>query len=176
MEADSDGRLVFHLTRPVPYFMALVALPPYFPQHPDLAATDQPVPFPDQIIGNGPYSLESFDVHERIVLKATRPTTRPQPATETIVLQNFARSEDLRDALRAHEIDLAWRALYLGHLIELEGTEGLQVVEVPSTRVFYLYFNHDREPFDDPAAREAVTLLIEREPALRTCSEATSPH
>ncbi len=167
VEAASDGRLVFRLTRPVPYFLALLALPPYFPQHPTLAASEQPVPFPDQIIGNGPYSLESFELHERIVLKAN-PAYQlgPQPATETIILRSFARSEALRDALRAHAIDMAWRALFLGHILELEGTGGLQVVDVPSTRVFYLYFNHDREPFDDPAAREAVTLLIEREPAL----------
>jgi peptide/nickel transport system substrate-binding protein len=164
VEADDDGRLVFHLTRPVPYFLALVALPPYFPQHPDLARMEQPQPFPDGLTGNGPYTLDSFEVRERIVLRANPAyTLGPQPATDTIVLQYFPRSEDLREALRSHEIDLAWRALYLGHLIELEGTTGLQVVEVPSTRVFYLYLNHDREPFDDPAAREGVTLLIERD-------------
>jgi ABC-type transport system substrate-binding protein len=162
--ANADGQLVFTLTRPVPYFLALVSLPPYFPQHPDLVSQEQPQPFPEAVIGNGPYTLDHFDVRTEIVLKANPAyALGPQAQTGTIILRNFAHSEDLREALRSHEIDLAWRALYLEHLRELENLDGLQLVEVPSTRVFYLFLNHDREPFDDPAAREAVTLLIKRD-------------
>jgi ABC-type transport system substrate-binding protein len=165
VEAAESGELVFTLTRPVPYFLALVSLPPYFPQHPDLASTDQPQPFNEIQTGNGPYLLAEFTIRDQIVLQANPDYAYgPQAQTPTIVLRRYERSLDLREALRNHEIDIAWHALFAGHLIELEteAPEGLHFIEQPSTRVFYLYFNPAREPFDDPSAREAITLLIER--------------
>jgi ABC-type transport system substrate-binding protein len=167
MEAAESGDLVFTLTRPVPCFMALVALPPYFPQHPDLTRTDRAQPTGTGMIGNGPYQLAEFTPGEQIVLHANPAyTLGPPPATPVIVLRRYDRSEDLRNAIRAHTIDVAWRALFTGHLIELEtdAPNGLQFVETPSTRVFYMLFNRDREPFSEPSAREAITLLVERAP------------
>ncbi|MBN1680391.1 MAG: hypothetical protein JW966_08855 [Anaerolineae bacterium] len=164
VEATADGKLVFQLTRPVPFFLGLVSLPPYAPQHPTLAAAQQPVPFPDAIIGNGPYLLDSFDVGDTLVLKANPAyDLGPQPATSTIVLQRFERSQDLRDAVRDHIVDMAWRALFLGDVDQLVTIDGLNLVEIPSTRVFYLHMNHDTEPCDDPLVREAVTLLLDRD-------------
>ncbi len=164
VEASENGELVFHLKSPVPYFLGLLALPPYFPQHPALISSDQPVPLPDQVIGNGPYVLERYDYRTEYVLQANPSyTLGPAPVTSTIILKGFNRSQDLREALRAHQIDLAWRSLFLGDLINLDGTEGLNIVKVPSTRVFYAYMNHDLEPFDDPLVREAITVLLSRQ-------------
>lgn len=168
VEASPGGELVFHLAQPVPFFLKLLALPPYFPQHPTLAAADRAQPFADQgLIGNGPYLLSRFDVHTRIVLKVNpRYTLGPPPATATIVIKAYARSQDLRDALRNHEIDLAWRALLLDHVLQLKDNPHLKVVESPSTRVFYLYLGQAREPADDPLVRQAITLLVDRQGAI----------
>ncbi|NLX11504.1 MAG: hypothetical protein GXY36_17810 [Chloroflexi bacterium] len=158
-----DDTLVYQLKVPVPYFLGLLALPPYFPMHPTLAATGQPQPL-EPVIGNGPYLLDSFAVRDQIVLKAN-PDYQfgPAPATETIVLRYYARSQDLRDAVRRREVDLAWRALFLPDVQALETVEGLNVIDQPGTRVFYLYMNHDLEPTDDPLVREALTLLLSRQ-------------
>ena len=165
--AASDGTLVFTLKQPLPYFLALVALPPYFPQHPTLAATDRPQPYAENLIGNGPYALESFQVRDSIVLTANPTyTLGPQPATPRIVLLYFDRSQALRDAMRTHAIDIAWRGMYQGHLAQLEGLDGITVLDVPSTRVFYMYLGEDREPTDDPLVREGITLLVNRQPAI----------
>jgi peptide/nickel transport system substrate-binding protein len=168
VEASNQGELIFHLVQPVPFFLELIALPPYFPQHPTLAAQDRAQPFAEQgVIGNGPYLLERFDVRQQIVLQANPAyNLGPQPATATIILKNFARSQDLRDALRDHQIDLAWRTLLLDHLLELQEESRLQVVETPSTRVFYLYMGQSREPTDDPLVRQAITLMIDRQAAV----------
>lgn len=169
VQAEDDLTLIFKLTRPVPFFLELVSLPPYFPQHPDLAALDTPDPFVREgLIGNGPYLLETFSVRDQIVLRANPDYAHgPLPLTDTIVLRYYARSQDLRNAVMAHEVDMAWRALLLGHYIQLEtaGIDGLTFVERPSTHVFYMYMGQTREPTDDPLVREALTALIEREPA-----------
>ncbi len=163
----SDRRtLAFTLTRPVPYFLALVALPPYFPQHPSLAAEPLARPFADGLIGNGPYTLEAFDVGEQIVLRANPAyALGDPPLSERIVLRRYARSQDLRDALLAHEVDVAWRALLVEHLLQVQDVDGLRVYDVPSTRVFYLYLGQNHEPTDDPLVREALTVLISRQEA-----------
>ncbi len=169
VRATDRRTLVFTLTRPVPYFLALVALPPYFPQHPSLAAEPLPRPFADGLIGNGPYLLEAFDVGRQIVLR-TNPnyTLGAPPLTETVVLRRYARSQDLRDALLAHEVDVAWRALLTEHLLQVQGVEGLRVYDVPATRVFYLFLGQNHEPTDDPLVREALTALIARQEAAET--------
>jgi len=165
VEAAAPDVLVFRLTRPVPYFLALVSLPPYFPLHPDLASTDHPQPFNDAQIGNGPYLLDDFTVRDHIVLQANPGYAYGPPArTQTIILRRYERSQDLRDALLNRDIDIAWRSLVVDHLVELEtgAPENLQFIERPSTRVFYMMFNPQREPFDDPSVRKAITLLLER--------------
>lgn len=167
VEAAENGQLVYHLVRPVPFFLALLSLPPYFPMHPDLAAADLEQPFTGEKIGNGPYLLENFEVRREIVLKANPDYAfGPPPATETIILKRYEKAVDLRNAFEQHEIDIAWRTLFMGHLFELEQMDGVQVVEKPSTRVFYIVMSQNREPTDDPLVRQAVTLLIERDTAI----------
>ncbi len=186
-EATPDGELVFQLKRPVPYFLALLALPPYYPVHPDMP-DDEPRSYPrsaGDLIGNGPYKLERFTLGEELVLTANEAyTLGPQPATPTIALQRYQRSQDLRNAIRDHQIDIAWRALLKGHTVELvdAAIEGLNVRQIPSTRVFYLYMNHSKAPYQDDTStsvtdentrpfsifgvRQAVTLLLNRESAI----------
>ena len=164
--ASDDTTLIFTLKRPVPYFLGLVSLPPYFPQHPDLSAQEQVTPFMENgLIGNGPYLLALYDVGTEIRLEAN-PAYSPAPATPNIVLRQFSKSANLRNALAAHEIDVAWRALYLGHLEDLTELDGLQVIEQPSTRVFYMVMGQNREPTDDPLVRDAVITLLDRDDAV----------
>ncbi|NDJ76864.1 MAG: ABC transporter substrate-binding protein [Chloroflexi bacterium] len=185
-QANGERELVFRLKQPTPYFLALLALPPYFPVHPNLPNNEarfDPVNS-SELIGNGPYQLASFAYGEELVLRAN-PDYRYGPAarTETIVLRAYPRSQDLRNAIRDREIDIAWRSLYLGHVLELEDANiaGLTISKVPSTRVYYVYMNHSEEvyedettssrptistlprrPFSVPQVREAVTLLVDR--------------
>ncbi|MBI5959106.1 MAG: hypothetical protein HY866_10250 [Chloroflexi bacterium] len=168
VEATPAGELVFHLIQPVPYFLQLLALPPYFPQHPTLIAAEQQQPFAENgLIGNGPYLLDHFLVNREIGLIANPDyTLGDAPLTPNILLRQYARSQDLRDALRNHEVDLAWRALLLDHLLELQTESDLVITDTPSTRVFYLYMSQSREPTDDPLVREAITQLIDRQPVI----------
>jgi len=165
VEAPAPDRVVFHLVRPIAYFDALAALPPYFPQHPDLLAQPRPLPYPDSLIGNGPYLLDRFAPGREIVLRAN-PAYRlgPQPLTGQIVLRAYSRSQALREALRSREIDIAWRALLpTDARVLLQTGQDIVGVEVPATRVYYLYMNHTLDPGNDPLVREALTLLIDRQ-------------
>jgi len=161
--ANGDRELVFRLNQPTPYFLQLLALPAYFPQHPDLVTTTRPQPFDARIISNGPYTVESFEVHQSLTLRVNPAYTEgPPPTTDIIVLRQFNNPQELRRAMQQHEIDIAWRALLLDDLRQLELQEDISIIETRSTRVFYMYMGQTREPTDDPMVREALTLLVDR--------------
>ncbi|MCZ7629981.1 MAG: ABC transporter substrate-binding protein [Microthrixaceae bacterium] len=92
----------------------------------------------------------------------------PNRPRHAIQLRAYERSQDLRDAVRNREVDIAWRALYLGHVLELESdaSQGMTITHQPGTRAFYLYMGQDREPTEDPLVREAITLLLKRQTAV----------
>ncbi len=176
VNAPSDDELTFTLKRPTPYFLQLLALPAYYPQHPTLASATAPQPFGVDIVGNGPYRLERFTVRQEIVLRADPAyTLGPAPKTTKIVLRQFDRSQDLREALLAHQVDIAWRALLLDDVERLDGQPGLRVLDLPATRTFYLYLNQNREPTDDPLVREALTLLIDRSALAQVLGSHATP-
>lgn len=168
VEADADGRLVFTLARPVPYFLALLALPPYYAQHPSLAQQAQPDPFlREGLIGSGPYRLEDYAPGQSITLVADADYAfGPAPQNARVILRQHAYARDLRAALRQREVDVAWRALSKTDFDALDGIAGLAQHSVPSTRAYYLVMNQELEPTDDPLVREAMVRLLEREEAV----------
>ncbi len=161
-----DNSVQFRLRTPLPDFEALVALPPFFPQHPgDFPAEDVlPASETTQVVGNGLYRLESFRAGQEAVIgpNAGFPTATP-PAAQRIILRQYDQPIALRRAMLAHEIDMAWRGLSLPDLEAIRRENRIVIQEQPNLQVYYLLFHHDQEPFDDPAVREAFALLINRE-------------
>lgn len=164
--SEGEGNAVrFTLSIPLPDFEAFVALPPFFPLHPEVypaeALLDEEAS--QTIIGNGPYRLESFRPGREAVLTPNPAYDGPAPANNRLVLRRYSLPIDLRLALLAREIHVAWRALALPDLDVVAQEPGILIRQQPNLQVYYLLFNHDREPFDDPAVRQAFALLVDRE-------------
>ena len=159
-----DNSVQFRLRAPLPDFEALVALPPFFPQHPGNFPAEDVLPVSEttQVIGNGSYLLESFQAGQLAILIPSSSAGTP-PTARRIVLRQYDQPIALRRAILAHEIDIAWRGLSLPDLEAVSRETGITVQEQPNLQVYYLLFHHDQEPFDDPAVREAFALLINRE-------------
>jgi len=67
---DENGALVFQLTRPIPYFLGLVSLPPFLPVKTSEFPANELNQFPTSLTGNGVYLLESWNPGNTITLKA----------------------------------------------------------------------------------------------------------
>lgn len=165
--APSPTTLIFTLYEPIPYFKALVSLPPFFATHPDDFPADDINREPTRIIGNGFYMLDSWAVGNFVYLKANPNYQFGEPAkTERINIRDYPNSEALRLALVNGEVDIAWRDVMLPDAMNT-ATQNPAIIfdHIPSSRMWYLYINSDSrfENIRNLPVREAVIAVIDRQ-------------
>jgi len=153
VEAPDDYTVVFKLSAPVAYFLALAATPPYFPVHPKYA--------PDKIDsdqtagGAGPYRIVRFVRDQEIVLEANPYYHGPKPYYDRIVIKFFKDATTMRLALEAGEIDVAWRTLRPVDIRDLRAIGRFNVIEIPGSFIRYIIVNTVMVP--DARVRQALS-------------------
>ncbi len=150
----------FILKKPVSYFLALVATPPYYPVAPE---------YPDDRIvsdatwgGAGPYCIKEFKRDQYIVLEANPYYHGPAPKTKEIVIRFYKDAATLRLALERGEVDVAWRTLRPNDYRELEKDPRFNVIEVPGSFIRYIVVNVKMEPVNNKLVRQAIAAAIDR--------------
>lgn len=165
--ATSPTTLEFTLFEPVPYFKALVSLPPFFATHPDDFPTDDINREPTQLIGNGPFLLDSWAVGAYVNLSANPDYQFGEPArTAYIHIQAYTTSEELRLALANGEVDIAWRDVILADAVTTANQdENISLLSIPSSRMWYFYINSDRrfEESSELPVRQAIMTVLDRQ-------------
>lgn len=117
----------------------------------------------DDLVATGPYRLADVEEGEEITLEAFGDYWDEAPRNERVVLRFFASSGEMAEALRAGEIDVAFRQLAPDHRAELAEADGIQAVEGEGAFIRYLVFNTLLAPVDDANVRRAVAAAIDRE-------------
>ncbi|MFN8420906.1 MAG: ABC transporter substrate-binding protein [Anaerolineae bacterium] len=168
VSADADANtFTLTLIKPIPYLLALVSLPPYFPVHPETFAADRVVDAPATVISNGVYRVENFDRLHALTLTAN-PKWQGTPAkTTTITIQRFDFPADLREALKAGAVDMAWRGLSYDDMDNALKTDGIRLESAPGLQSFYLVIDISREYLDDVIARTGISYLLDRDRAVK---------
>lgn len=168
VEAPDAQTLVFNLGVPVPYFEALVALPPFFAVHPDDFPTTRVNRDIESLIGNGLYVLDDWSPGEFISLLPNENYQLGEGArNDGVLLRNFVATEELRQAIINGEVDVAWQDVRLPEAIDTaESDASINLMVVPSTRQWYMYLSNARQyeqSTGDIALREVVLRTIDRE-------------
>lgn len=175
--AIAEDTLEFTLTRPIPYFEGLVSLPPFFAYHPDDFPSNDIARSVDSLIGNGVYLLDSWNPGDFINFRANPDYQFGELAkTESIHIEKYFATENLRLALLDGEIDIAWRDILLPDAIRTaEDNNDINIYEIPSMRMWYLFITSRSEfdLYDDVAIRQVMVMLINRE---RVTSEYFDGH
>jgi len=122
------------------------------------------------LIGTGPFVLESWRLNDQMVLKANRkywreaPDGKPYPYLDGMVMAVMPDSQSRINALKTGEIDILTTASG-DSLEEMRGLaeQGKATINpVPSPNsVSYLLFNAGRPPFDDVLARRAFATAFD---------------
>lgn len=122
-------------------------------------------PFNRRPVGSGPFRFVEWRANERLVIEpnpdfpealggpaaATRVVFRIIPEAATMLTELITGGVHVDIPILPDQIE------------EVEKTDGLQLYAFPGRTVYYLGWNNERAPFDDPRVRRAMALAIGRQ-------------
>jgi peptide/nickel transport system substrate-binding protein len=160
VEAIDDYTVKFTLKKPISYFLALTATPPYFPVHPNYKPNEIDS---DQTAGGvGPYKITKWVRDQELILEANPYFFGEKPKTEKIIVRFYSDATTLRLAVEKGDIDIAWRTLTPVDLASLKKNPNLNVLEVPGAYIRYLVLNTVMEPTNEKLVRQAIAAAVDR--------------
>jgi peptide/nickel transport system substrate-binding protein len=165
VEATDDSTVVFTLASAdatFPYILTTAA------------ASIVPMDFPadalqpnDQVFGSGPYTVEAFDTTQQIQLGLNENYAGDRPLNNSGVILQFYQTESaLKQAIEEGEVMVAYRSLTVTDIADLQETgaeRGVNVVVGQGTEINYMVLQASREPFNEPAVRQAIAQVIDRD-------------
>ncbi len=116
-----------------------------------------------EIIGTGPYQLTSYTPGESLTLEAFPDYWGDAPAIDTVQVQFFEDSAQMKNAMDAGEIDFNYNEFGPAERAALEQTEGVNVLEEEGGQIRYMVLDVNQEPYNDPAVRRALSAAIDRQ-------------
>ena len=162
VKAPDDYTIVVELKEPVAYFASLVSFYTYMPQnqkffkeHKDTYATSA-----EDIMGNGPYKMASWEFENKIVLeKADTYWNKDAIKIDTIEMSMVA---DRSSALKAYQNgELDWIKLSPDDVAKFKSNPEMKPYEDGS--VWYLMLNNKEKLFSNKKIRKAIALGIDRQ-------------
>ncbi|WP_158548618.1 ABC transporter substrate-binding protein [Blastococcus sp. TF02A-26] len=131
------------------------------------ALAQGPEAFTANPVGAGPFTLESWARQDRMVLKANPDYwDAPKPYLDELVIRANPDDNQRYNSLQAGEVDIAISNNY--ETVQLAGDAGMTTLPAGFSGFTNLMFNFSKAPFDDPRAREAITLAIDRQALVDT--------
>ncbi len=124
-------------------------------------------------IGTGPYMLSAWERGSQIVLEANPDYWGEPAATPTAVIQWNPESAQRLVQLQSGAAT-AIDNVGTNDMAAIESNADLQLIPRDPLNVFYIGFNVDLEPFDDPVLRQAVSIGIDRQRIVDTFYPAGS--
>ncbi len=179
-EAPDAGTAVITLTKPSSTFLSALSLPSFAmaspkaleefgadevggsadaPQFTGTFGTENP-------IGTGPYTLESWERGNQLVLKANPNYWGEKAKIETVVFKPIGDGPARRQALETGEID-GYDLVDPADTQALEDA-GFQILRRPAFNVAYIGFNQSKPPMDNLKIRQAFAHAINREAIIST--------
>lgn len=118
-------------------------------------------------VGSGPYTFVEWKQGDHITLKAFDDYYAGKAATENLIMKVIPETSQRSIALETGEIDLAYD-MAVNDIPKVNSNEKLTVYEVPSLTCWYVSMNMNKEPFNNPLVREALTMAIDRQTIIDT--------
>ena len=123
----------------------------------------------------GPYVLSEWDrvggKDQEIKLDANPDywdAAAGYPKTKHIIFKFYSDETDLRLAISAGDVDMAYRSITANDILDLQTNPNVKVWQGGGAFVQYLCFQTSRPPFDDTKAREAIVAALNRTAVTQT--------
>jgi peptide/nickel transport system substrate-binding protein len=117
----------------------------------------------EQVVGTGPYELTSYTPGESMTLEAYDGYWGDAPAIDTVQIQFFEGSAQMKNALDAGEIDFNYNEFGPAERAALEQTDGITISEDEGGQIRYIVLDVTQDPYTDVAVRRAMSAAIDRQ-------------
>ena len=117
----------------------------------------------ETIVGTGPYELTDYTPGESLTLEAFDGYWGEAPAIDTVQVQFFGDTAQMRNAMAAGEIDFNYNEFAPAERASLSEEDGLTISETEGGRIRYIVIDVTAAPFDDTEVRRAMSAAIDRQ-------------
>ena len=161
VEAPDDKTFVVTLTYDCPYFLEICAFPAAFPVREDVVSAD-----PDgwthnveTYLSNGAYTLTQWDHNSQIIMaKNENYYDYDKLGPDTITFKLMDDNNAMLTGFNSGELDFI-EDMPVDEIPSLLSSGDLRIV--PYIGTYYVCYNVEKAPFDDPKVRQAFTLAID---------------
>jgi peptide/nickel transport system substrate-binding protein len=119
-------------------------------------------PANDKPVGSGPFKFVEWEKGDHLTLAANPAYFKRGPFLDRVVYRFVRDAAAGADLLTSGEVEYLYSSPSRARITELQDTPGIKVLAFPHPARYYLGFNLRRDPFDDPRARRAVNMAIDR--------------
>ncbi|MBK5241314.1 ABC transporter substrate-binding protein [Clostridium sp.] len=161
IEKTGDYSVKFTLTSKYTPFLANLAMSLAAPVVSPTAVAKFGDKFIENPVGTGPYSFVSWDKNQSLKLTKFDGYWGDKPKVDNVVFK-FTKE----NSVRASDLMTGGTDIIDGvdpNDIEKLKSEGMEIYQSDGMNINYMAFNCSREPFNDPALREAISHAIDRE-------------
>jgi len=164
LTAPDDRTLVVELEAPTTFFLSLCAFTTLLPVHiPTVEAHGDDWIKPEYIVGNGAFVLDSWRLNDKIRLeKNPHYWDRANVALESIDVLPITNANVAFNFYLAGEADLIMDKSMIPVTMVDELKERPDFHVAPFLGNYFLRFNVNKQPFDDPRVRKAIAMAIDR--------------
>ena len=159
VEVTDPHTVLLHTTQPSNALINNLALIGMLPPK---AAAEAGENFTNTPIGTAPYRVTEYASNSRMVVEAFDGYWGEKPASQKITFRILPEDATRLAALESGEVHLI-NNLPIDAIDRIEGGADLQVLSVPTTRIMFVGWWNDREPFTDVRVRQAMNYAIDKE-------------
>ena len=160
VSAPDDQTFVVTLNNDIPYFLEICAFPACFPVREDVVSNAEWTYTPETYISNGPYVMSERVTNSHISMVPNEHYWDFESlGPDTITFHMMDDANAMISGYRSGDLDYI-ENMPVDEIPTLLASGELKIVDYLST--YYVCFQNQLEPFDDPRVREAFTLAIDR--------------
>ncbi|MGH3356148.1 MAG: ABC transporter substrate-binding protein [Nocardioidaceae bacterium] len=128
----------------------------------------------EKAVGSGPFAMAEYEDGNQATLQKSATYQGPREAKSSqVFVKYYKEASALKLAAENGEVDVAWRSLSPTDIKDLQGSQEVDVIEGEGSEIRYFVWQLGTKIGKEPAVRQAVAELIDREAIAQRAYDGT---